>query len=65
MSLYLVALERDIDKRSAFSVKLLNILENCSLRVPDLLIHDTPEYVEWLQNQYGLSPERITLFPQC
>lgn len=63
MSLYLVALERDIDKRSAFSVKLLNKLENRSLRVPDLLIHDTPEYVEWLQNEYGLSPERYYLVP--
>lgn len=63
MSLYLVALEREIDKKSKFSVKLLKKLENRSLRVPDLLIHDTPEYVGWLGETYGLSPERFYLVP--
>lgn len=63
MSLYVVALEREIDKRSGFSVELLKKLENRSLRVPDLLIHDTPEYVAWLGETFGLSPQRFYLVP--
>ena len=63
MSLYLVSLERNLDQQSQFSVNLLKKIEARALRLPDLLIQDTVEYVNWFQRVYGISPEKFRLIP--
>ena len=63
MSIYLIAMERLIDSRSPISSNLIQSIERFSLKLPDLLIVDTPAYSEWYQNQYQVDPEKIKLIP--
>jgi glycosyltransferase involved in cell wall biosynthesis len=63
MSLYLIAKERKLDKKNSFSVNLLKKIESRALRIPDLLIQDTSEYIKWFQNVYGISSDRFRLVP--
>jgi len=63
MSIYLVALERELDSRSRFTINLLRRIERIALRLPDLLIQDTAEYVTWLHETHGISKERFRLVP--
>jgi glycosyltransferase involved in cell wall biosynthesis len=63
MSIYLVAKERNLDQKSPFSVKMIRWIEQRALKLPDLLIQDTAEYVTWFKKEYGLSPNRFKLIP--
>jgi glycosyltransferase involved in cell wall biosynthesis len=63
MSIYLIATDRALDRRSPTSIKLLKVLEYLSFRLPDLLIQDTHAYVNWLSKIYHLKPERFRLVP--
>ncbi len=63
MSLHLIAVERNLDRGSPRSIDLLRRLEWAALRIPDHLIQDTPAYVAWLGNAYGLRAERFSLVP--
>jgi glycosyltransferase involved in cell wall biosynthesis len=63
MSIYLISVERGLDKRNVFSIKLLHLLEGTALRLPELLILDTSEYVRWFEQNYRISPERFRLVP--
>lgn len=63
MSIYLISLEREIEKRSKFTVGLLRRLEYIACRLPDLLILDTPQYVAWFQETHKISPTRFRLVP--
>jgi glycosyltransferase involved in cell wall biosynthesis len=63
MSLYMIATDRNLDRRSPISIKLLKVLEFFSLRLPDLLIQDTHAYVDLLSKTYHLKPERFCLVP--
>ena len=63
MSIYLIALERGLDKRSRFSVNTLRRLEQRALALPDLLIQDTEDYVDWFHINYGITQERFRLVP--
>jgi glycosyltransferase involved in cell wall biosynthesis len=63
MSIYLVALERGLEQRSRFTVNLLRQIERRALALPDLLIQDTADYVDWLHETYGVSKERFRLVP--
>ena len=63
MSIYLIALERSLQEKSPATVKWLGTLERRALRLPDLLIHDTQEYVAWLHQQHGVDPARFRLVP--
>lgn len=63
MSIYLIALERGLDKRSRLSINLLRWLEWAALRLPDRLVIDTSEYATWLQTTHGLSADRFCLVP--
>jgi glycosyltransferase involved in cell wall biosynthesis len=63
MSIYLIALERGLDKRSPFSVNMIRQIEKRALALPDLLIQDTEEYVDWFHHTYGVSKERFRLVP--
>ena len=63
MSIYLIALERELDKRSRLTVFLIRWLERLACQLPDMLIIDTPEYATWFQTTYGVSINRFRLVP--
>jgi glycosyltransferase involved in cell wall biosynthesis len=63
MSIYLIALERGLDQRSAFTINWIRRIERRALRLPNLLIHDTEPYVQWLCETHDLEPARFRLVP--
>jgi glycosyltransferase involved in cell wall biosynthesis len=63
MSIYLITIERGLDKQNQFSAKLLHLIEGKAIKLADLLILDTKEYVEWFTINYGIRPERFRLVP--
>ena len=63
MSIYLISVERGLDKKNQFSTKLLRLIEGTALKLPDLLILDTNEYVRWFTQNYHVRPERFRLMP--
>lgn len=63
MSIYLISVERGLDKQNRLIINLLHWLEGIALKLPDLLILDTSEYVRWFNQNYGIKPERFRLVP--
>jgi glycosyltransferase involved in cell wall biosynthesis len=63
MSIYLIALERGLQKRSPLTIKLLRWLEWKACRLPDRLILDTQQYVDWFRETHAVPPERFRLVP--
>jgi glycosyltransferase involved in cell wall biosynthesis len=63
MSIYLIALERGLDKRSALTVWAIRQIERLACHLPDLLILDTAEYVEWFHRTHHVDPGRFRLVP--
>lgn len=63
MSLHLIAEERGLTKKSPITGKLIFFLEKLGLKLPDLLIADTPEYREYYCQKYHLSPKKFKLIP--
>jgi glycosyltransferase involved in cell wall biosynthesis len=63
MSIYLIAMERGLDKKNKFIVNLIHNVESKALRLPDMLIQDTKEYVSWFENEYNLSGKQFRLVP--
>ncbi len=63
MSIYLIALERGLDKDNPITVGFLRITEWFALRLPDLLIQDTAVYVAWLEQTYKIPKDRFCLVP--
>ena len=59
MSIYLISIERKLRNKNKLSVGLLRILEWISCRIPDFLILDTKEYVEWFVNNYHIGEEGL------
>ena len=63
MSLYLIAEERGLTQTSPVTGRIIFWLEKVGLKLPDLLIADTPEYREYYCQKYNLSPDRFQLVP--
>ncbi len=63
MSLHLIAQERGLTDRHPLTAHLLHTLEWLAYRLPDRLIQDTEEYVQWFEDAFGLSPQRFRLVP--
>ena len=63
MSLHLIAEERGLTQKSPFTGKLIFFLEKMGLKLPDLLIADTPEYREYYCQKYKLDPGKFRLVP--
>ncbi len=63
MSLYLVAIERSLEASRHSAVNFLRRIERKALRIPDLLIQDTPQYVAWFLETYGIDADRFRLVP--
>ncbi len=63
MSLYLIAQERGLVKRSPLTGKAIKLLETAGLKLPDVIISDTAEYVDFHCQTYGLKADRFRLVP--
>lgn len=63
MSIYLIAVERELAARSKVSVNLLRRLEAFACRWPDLLICDTEAYAAWHHQTHRLAPDKFRLVP--
>jgi glycosyltransferase involved in cell wall biosynthesis len=63
MSIYLISVERGLDKKNRFSTKLIHLVEGKALQLPTMLILDTKEYVNWFTKNYHIPPERFRLVP--
>ncbi len=63
MSLHLIAEERGLTQKSPFTGKLIFLLEKGGLKLPNLLIADTPEYVTYYCEKYRLSAGRFCRVP--
>lgn len=63
MSIYLIALERGLDRSSPAGVGLIRAVEKLACRLPDYFLLDTEEYSRWFQREYGLPASRIRLVP--
>ncbi|MEM7113685.1 MAG: glycosyltransferase [Chloroflexota bacterium] len=63
MSLYLIADERGLVAKSPFTGWLIRTLEGIGLKLNDLLISDTAEYIDYHCQTYGLTPNRFQLVP--
>jgi glycosyltransferase involved in cell wall biosynthesis len=63
MSIYLIALERGLEQRSQFTVGLIRQIEQHALRLPDILILDTENYVAWFEQVHRIPPHRFRLVP--
>ena len=63
MSVYLVALERKLEDSRHSAVNMLKRAEKKALHIPDLLIQDTEQYVNWFHDTYGIKSDRFRLVP--
>ncbi len=63
MSLYLVAEERGLTKKSPFTAKLIFWLEKGGLKLPDLLISENSAYETYYRERYHLPAERFQRVP--
>lgn len=63
MSIYLIALERGLDQHSRCTIAALRCVERLACGLPDLLILDTEEYVNWFETTHGIPQTRFCLVP--
>lgn len=63
MSLYLIAEERGLFQISPISGLAIRLLEGLGLRLPDLLLSDTEDYIEYHQQLYKLKKKQFALVP--
>lgn len=63
MSIYLIAQERGLQPRGPRVVDGLRRVERFACRLPDRLILDTEDYVEWFGATHGVDRSRFALVP--
>ena len=63
MSLYLIVTQRGLGRKHRITSRLIYGCEWLACRLPDLLILDTPEYVQYFCDTYHISPDRFRLVP--
>lgn len=63
MSIYLIAMERGLGQSHLLTVNLIRFLEKCACWLPDMLILDTQEYVNWFEKTHGIPMGRFRLVP--
>ncbi len=63
MSLYVLAIERELGKYSAILPPLIEFIEKVALRLPDKVIADTNEYKNFFIQHYGIDAGKFWLLP--
>ncbi|NJM05919.1 glycosyltransferase [Candidatus Gracilibacteria bacterium] len=65
MSIYLICVERGLDRRSPLTVRIIRFAERLACHTPDMLILDTQTYVDWFCKIYDVDPARFRRVPLC
>lgn len=63
MSIYLITAERGLTAEHPLTARLIYWTEKLACLLPDLLLIDTVEYVNWFQKTYDLDPNHFRLVP--
>ena len=63
MSIYLIAIERELDKKNPLTINWLRRVEGFGLSLPNILIQDTCFYAEWLSATYNISLSKFRIVP--
>lgn len=63
MSIYLIALERGLDRENRAIVGLIRRFERWACHLPDRLVLDTKQYVAWFGQTHGIHRDRFCLVP--
>jgi len=63
MSIYLIALERGLDKRSRFSLALLRRLEKTAAGCPICSSWTRPDYARWFETTHEVAARKFHLVP--
>lgn len=63
MSIYLVAVERKLGDSRYSAINIIRRVEKKALGIPDLLIQDTKQYVNWFFDNYEIEKNRFKLVP--
>lgn len=63
MSIYLISIERKLDKKNSITVNFLKLVEFFALRLPDKLIIDTRQYANWFNRTYNIPLKKFCLVP--
>jgi len=63
MSIYLISIERGLDRQHSLSIILLRWLEKTATHLPDRLILDTKQYIDWFFKVHGVPSKRFRLVP--
>ncbi len=63
MSVYLISIDRNLQKESRLSIWLIAQLEKLALRLPDRLVIDTAVYRDWFVKKYRIKADRFRLLP--
>lgn len=63
MSVYLVGEERGPNTFNRVTREFVHTLERISYSLPDRLIMDTHQYIQWLHNHFGIHEERFRIVP--
>lgn len=60
-SLYLITTERGIQQRSPLTVALIRGLERLACRLPDMLLLDTQQFVDWFGKTHSIDTSRFRI----
>ncbi len=63
MSLYLIISERGLTERAPRTARLIRWAERGACRLPDMLLLDTEEYVQYFHQLYGIPLDKFRLIP--
>ncbi len=63
MSIYLISVERKLERKSPFTVNFLKLVEYIALRLPNKLIIDTRQYASWFNQNYNIPLKKFCLVP--
>ncbi len=60
-SLYLITTERGIQQRSRFTVALIRWMERLACRLPDLLLLDTSQFIDWFRDTHSIETSQFRI----
>jgi len=62
-SMFLIMTERGIAKRHSFTASLVHFAERIACRLPDLLLLDTVQFINWFHHEYNAPIKRFRVVP--
>jgi glycosyltransferase involved in cell wall biosynthesis len=62
-SVYLISLERKLDQKSPLTIKAIRFIEKLACRLPERIILESKEYVDWIYLTHQVKSDRFRLVP--